>query len=756
MTIRNSPQWLVCGILNIAILGKGCVVSAQHLIPIDDRKPATLFWADVIEACSAPGDVVLVPFAEDVDIAGVALERGRRVVLLARTLAQRLRLWGSLVPLDEADRRRALARLAATTKRGTPLDVYINGLYKTACPDCKKLIPADAFIWGPDRQIPVEKEVSCPDCGFQGRAPTDDRDVERADQFERHGLSFWFILEWVVDVQDAPGRKVARRLLEKYSPRNLTSLADVTRKIDAELADDLESQHILRWWLLQALDAGRQQPDSFDSSRVEECNVWQILAQVPEAARVDVPVRPVLDLQAFFDETDPAPNVAIVAGPTRRLAQQLPQGGVALILGAPPRLEAKAWTWEQLWSRWIFGRGAAGGLQPPIGGWARYIRALDVTMAALIPALRAGGRMIFRFRDTDPDRAAALLMALASRTDLGDFVYQPPTVEPANLFDTVGGTYQMTFEPVSSTGSLLSTEVPDLAEAVGDAAVDAAMDVVNVRAEPLPSGWITAAVMVHLARSGFLSQAMTRLGADSSPLAFVKQHVRQGLRAALSEGLLTAVAGSEPTHWWLADPPRTEPLAERVEQAVIDRMAAESPVTPAEIYREFSGWLTPEAELVEALFLAYGEEFAPDVWRYRPVEKTERRAILGALRDLGERLGFSVGPGIADITWGEGGQATHAFRVLKTGRWSELGIQMLPESVAGYVVLPDRLVDLLRVKLTRNPLWRRELVECGWALVKAQHLLGLAGVTEVDRQEFKKIVGLDPIIERAEAQMPLF
>lgn len=747
-------------------------MSGKHLISIDDHRSAVSYWADIIQACSTPGDVVLVPFAEDTAIAEAALSQGRRAILLVRTPAPQLRLWGNLVPMSDADSRRALARLTGTTKRDTPLDLYIQDLYQTTCPECGEPTPATAFIWDRARQIPVEKELACEACGFLGRVPADDSDTALAARFERRGLSFWFILEWLVDAQDTAGREIARRHLDRYSPRNLAALADITRKIDAELSDDPTAQRILRLWLLRALDAGRLWPDPAardvprpsagaaqhggKEARVIEHNVWHLLTQAPAGNQIDTPLHLTWDLETFFGESEPRPNVAVVAGPIRRLAGQLPANCVASVLGAPPILDVEKWIWEQLWSRWLFGRDGAGGLQPPIGGWTRHVRGLGATLAALSPALRADGRVLFRFQDDDPHRAAATLMAMSPRASLEAFVYQPRLARPAHLFEAAGGVYDMTFRLSSAPSLPAALTAPALGEAIESAAVQAAVDFLRARAEPVPFGWIFTAVGVYLAEAGVLRQAMVALEAEISPLAFVQQHVRQGLRAALSGGVLAAVAGDKPIHWWLPEAPPDPPLAERLEDTLVDLLNRESPITLADVYRHFPGWLTPEAELVEALLSAYGQARGAGAWEGRAVDPTERKVIADALHRLGKQLEFSVGAGIADVVWGEGGHATHVFRIVETGRWDDLGIDVLPETVAGYLVLPDRLVDLLRVKLVRNPLWQRELTERRWSPIKARHLQTMAGTPDVDRQEFKKIVGLDPIIERAEAQIPLF
>jgi hypothetical protein len=75
---------------------------------------------------------------------------------------------------------------------------------------------------------------------------------------------------------------------------------------------------------------------------------------------------------------------------------------------------------------------------------------------------------------------------------------------------------------------------------------------------------------------------------------------------------------------------------------------------------------------------------------------------------------------------------------------------------SGAFVLPEARADLVRFKLGRSPLLQRPLAEGRWEFIKYRHLRRLAQVTEPDRHDLKKIVGLEPIIEKPEAQIPLF
>jgi predicted RNA-binding Zn-ribbon protein involved in translation (DUF1610 family) len=746
-------------------------------------------WAAFIEAHTQAGDVVLDAFPQDAGVARAALDLGRRAVVLTRTPARWLTLWGALAPPDPAVVRRALVWLSTTLKRDVPLDRHLQSLYHTRCPGCGATVAARAFVWDRRRDEPVAREVVCPQCGFRGRAPVEEADVRRAKEFERRGLNYWFILEWLADAQDVAGREWAQRLLDEYTPRNLSALADVTRKIDAELTDaGDEVRRTLQYLLLRALDAGRLLRDPEDSQGrwLVERNVWQVMEEAAAELEATPLVVRAANLTAFFHppeaEGEP-PKLVLVRGSVQRLARQLPPGSVALILGAPPSLDPDAWARERLWSRWLFGRGPSAGLHPPLGGWARHVRALSATLATLAPALQSNGRVIFRFADPDPARAQALLLAAAPHFTLEALIYQPAPQEPSGLFDSVGGAYRVDLRRSAIVERRGRARRSALAAEVARTARRMAARVINQQGEPTSLDRIAVATFGQLASAGLLRQVMALpMAAEDSPLTFVQRALRQGLENGLEEGTLVGVGDTKATHWWLPRPPSTVPLADRVEELVVEMLAGGASLRVEEVYHRFPGYLTPEAELVEAALRAWGQEVEPGLWRGLETVPDERGPLVAALEDLGRHLGFEVaGSELADVMWresdapqpvedrpppmrvdGEGsgrglaeaGAARHVFRVLSSARLTDL--PPLPEGVSGHAVVPERLVELVTVKLARNPLLRQAVAERGWGFIKARHLEALARDPEADRQEFKKILGLQPIIEQAEAQMPLF
>jgi hypothetical protein len=94
-------------------------------------------------------------------------------------------------------------------------------------------------------------------------------------------------------------------------------------------------------------------------------------------------------------------------------------------------------------------------------------------------------------------------------------------------------------------------------------------------------------------------------------------------------------------------------------------------------------------------------------------------------------------------------------------RWQAIVSEVLALSgpIAGarpYLVIPGGRAALVSYKLAHNPLWQQTVDEHGWWFIKYRHVRQLVDRPEVDEYALRTIVGLDPIVERETAQIPLF
>lgn len=511
-----------------------------------------------------------------------------------------------------------------------------------------------------------------------------------------------------------------------------------------------------------------------------------------------------------------APRAVVARETARGLAEALPQGTVSLIVATPPPLDHVFWTLSYLWSGWLFGRRGAAPLKPLLrrraARWSWYLTALRSALRSLSRTLSPQGRLAFIFDSQDPAASEALILATeGAGLALETLLYQPtPGAVPQDLFKTLGGGHRLTWVRRPSETPPSAPDLEALATAIRDQALRAAQEVLEARAEPLAFDWLHQAIYQRLSEGGLLGQAMAVTEEGFSPLDFVAEQVGAALRRGLEEGPLVGLDGEEaevtsahlrkgqgearslvlnptraheyrgesrPRLWWLREPRyAVEPLSDRVERAVYELLESGSPLEAQAVYPCFPGLLTPEADLVVACLASYGQEILPGQWYLRPDDRRtwreqERVESIAHLAELGRRLGYGVwlrggqgedfdpGPlSELDVLWHEEGVVAHAFVVQWTAvlsPWLLIHKTSLG-GAQGYFVLPEARSDLIRFKLQRSPLLQRALAQGGWDFIKYRHLRRLAQAPELDRHDLKKIVGLEPIIEKPEAQLPLF
>jgi hypothetical protein len=220
--------------------------------------------------------------------------------------------------------------------------------------------------------------------------------------------------------------------------------------------------------------------------------------------------------------------------------------------------------------------------------------------------------------------------------------------------------------------------------------------------------------------------------------------------------------------WWLADPSGAAPaLCDRVESSAYRLLQETLSITEDDfsqaVYAQFPGALTPDADLVAICLRALSRETTPGCWQLRPEDlpdarQAERQTIIEGLLALGERLGFGVAPWSPfDAAWFEEGEVRAAFSVrwrAVVGEVLALGGQL--EGLRPYMVIPGGRAALVSYKLAHNPLWQRTVDEEGWRFIKYRHVRELAAQPDVDQYTLQTVVGLDPIVEKEQAQLPLF
>jgi len=671
-----------------------------------------------------------------------------------------------LPPPEEIDA--ATTRLGDAPKLGAPLREHITQLYATSCHRCRNPVVADHFAWDRDRGLPVEKGYRCPHCEAQGDFPVEESDLETLAKIEERGVHYWYLLDRLASPGDE-GRELAQSLLELYTPRNLYALVNLSMKVEALFSASpiLETLQLI---LLICLDTCRKlegegqarlrPPRSF-----RERNVWHAFEKAYIRLRS-------LSSNSRLSGSIPLPAKAIVKRSIRGLASGLERESLELIITAPPPLDRPFWALSYLWTGWLLGKEATAVFKPLLRprslDWSWYQRATAAAMRALTPLLRPAGRIVFILEPGQLRQAERLVLAGAEvGLRLEGLFLQPCEPSTSALWRKErANRYRLSLVKNPKKPS----SAPGLASRMRKSAFEACRKLLRERGDPLLFEWLHAAILKRWSEEDLLRQAALLEGVSLAQ--FVTEQMEETLKESLDTGnfILLDETGEiredeeadwNTSLWWIKEAPPSSPLGDQVEKVTSQLLQEVKGFQQVreEVYSLFPGLLTPDPGLVEEALHSYGQG-SPEAWRLRPPEEVREEMIALLLR-LGERLGFEAWAGgrlprYADVGWREG-ETSYLFLIRQKVslrdlcRWVEEG-----PKARHLILIPDERASLLRLRLEGSPLIRKRLTESDWDFAKFGHLRSLAAQEEVDRHDLKKIVGLLPPIESAEAQLPLF
>lgn len=732
-----------------------------------------------IAAWTAPGDLVLDPFCQDVTVIGAAAAAGRRAVAITGNPLLALLTRVEAAPPAEAALETALNKIQFAPKVDVSLGPYLDGLYATACSRCREQVPATAFVWDRAAGLPVLRDYTCPHCHYAAREPVPAEETVGHLSLAAHGFHRRLLAERLR--VDGGHRRLQERLLELYTPRNLYALTSLLLKIEL-LFNGSPLLDPLRVALLHTLDVasklnlvteeGWQPVHSLrPPRRFREANVWRTFATAVRALAAQPP-RESLALAASLEEALESPGVAYVGvEPLPRLAARL-GGQVALALSQLPRFEPTFAALSYLWSGCLLGREGSRAaerlLRQRTPEEAHYLRALQAALAAGSATVAPGGRLALVFQ-APATRYLETVLVAAGTANLPLLHAWHGVLDdwPAGRFEARRVEHHLVFGPRGAPES----PPGERAERAQALAARTAASVVAERGEPTPFGALHGPIWDALARAGLLGGSPGQAEAESLRQR-LGSAVERGLIGSLDALLAISAVGeeSERTTWWLRSPPAAvTPLSDRVEALVREALgrhrALDEVALGREIGQRFPAALTPPWPLIRACLVAYGAPAGPGQWVLAEEEQPQaeaerRRRSLDGLVQLGQRLGYEVqeapaerqlrlaccaspgveGPG-RHLAWLEGVDSTWEFTLRDSAESADLRAMAPPASGQRVLVISERRVGLWQHKLAVAPAWAAELRRAGWTFLRQDALDRLLG-QPAERGRFAAALGL--------------
>lgn len=691
---------------------------------------------------TAPGDLVVELGIGEATYIREALEMERRVLGLNINPLPLLWVHDALHPPSLPEVQAAFTRLGDQPKGTQPFVAHARALYLSRCPTCHTDGVAEWFAWDRDTQRPFAKRVRCPHCAEAQEGEVDTRDHALLEQFTpRAGPAYHIALSRVATLDD-PMRSRAAELIALYTPRNLTLLMDIIHRLP-QASSDPTIQRALALLVLEALDCGSSlvpynepltRPRSLrPPSRFLENNVWLVMEKAlrdygtrmttPAGTAIDAPVgdTPVDSTLSALLEGRPVTHL-LLSHPLRTVAPAIPADSIAALLLHSQAPDATFLALSALWTTWLWKDVPYPAIHTFLGRrrleWEWYRRSLTVTLKRLKPLLKHDAPLLVVLPEDDATMLAHIIAATAQAGfQAKRWVVCPPWGYRLALYSDAPPTPRTTDQPLLKT--------------------------IQRRGEPVQRALLEA---VHIINAGKDAPEQVDALADLT-----------------QDPAFTAIT---PQIVWMSNPVKPgRPLADRVEESVLRLLQSHEAWRRVElesaVYAQFYDELSPEPALVEACIAAYTDAEGQDSLRLRTEDMAaargaETRQIRGLLRQLGERLRFDVSQDEAgDIVWANTGTPLYLFRCTTT---AALGPHLLaaqaPTSVRRHLVLPGGRAALAALKLKRDPRLQQAVERDHWVFIKYRHLRRMAAEIN-QRADIEVYLGLDPIVEQAQAQIPL-
>ena len=691
---------------------------------------------------TAPGDLVVELGIHEATYSGEALSLERRVLGLNVNPLPLLWIRDALQPAPFSAVRAAFTRLGDLPKGTQPFSTHIRDLYLSRCPTCHTDGVAEWFAWERDGQRPFAKRVRCPHCAEPQQGAVDARDNALLDQFSPHAGPAYHIALGRAASRDDPMRERATELIALYTPRNLSLLMDIIHRLP-QAASTPAIERALALLVLEALDQGSSlvpynepltRPRSLrPPARFLENNVWLVMekalqgygthATLPVGVARDAPVgdTPVDAALAALAQSRPGSHL-LLSQPLRTVAPAIPADSVTALLLHPQPPDATWWALSALWSAWLWNDTAYPTMHTFLGRrrleWEWYRRSLTATLKRLRPLLKRDAPLLVVLPEDEPTMLANIIAAAAQAGfALNRWIACPPWG------------YRLSFHGGG-----------DATRTTGDQPL---LKVLQRRGEPVHKALLEAVHLIHM-------------GKDAAEHVDALPHLTQ-------DPAFTAIT---PHMVWTSATAKTaRPLADRVEESVLRLLQAQAVWTrtalESAVYAQYCGELSPEPALVAACIAAYTDADEQGILRLRTEDMPaarggETRQIRGLLRQLGERLGFDVSQDEAgDIVWADAGTPAYLFRCTTTAALGpHLLFAQLPTPARRHLVLPGGRAALVALKLKRDPRLQQAVERDRWVFIKFRHLRRMAAEIN-QRADIEVYLGLDPIVEQAQVQIPL-
>ena len=640
----------------------------------------------------------------------------------------------------------AIADLGALKRGEERLESQIKNLYHSPCPDCSSYSTKVKYFWKKNQNLPFAREIVCEDCGMTGVIKISEVDEKNLSQLGNIRLHKTRLLQRVLPGNENPPLAI-QEVIDSYLPRSISVISSLVNKLESiDFPDDRKA--IVEAILIQIFDYGnmlwslssaRSRPKQISiPSEFYEFNLWDVIENsISNLMILDKPV-PFMNYPELPPESG---GITFYPGRIHSLPGNVQRPDFSAIATVLPRPNQAMWTYNAVWSGWLWGNQAArklkGALERRRYDWVWHTQAIRkvfeqasqfaVPIVAIAPEL------------TNSYILAYLTAASSSNFSLANAAYHPET--------KIAQFYWMPTEKSIST----SDEISNLKKYL------------QLKSEPADYQELLSVFFMTETIDNNESLSLKTFDNNlftNAQALFDKQLMDKGEFTQVDDDQL------ENGEFWLTkEPPIYVPVSDKIEKDFIrfiqtnDYFSMEE--TAYAINLNLPG-LSPASQYhLQRLFASYCEQNPdlPGKWTRKSQESINQRKqdileLKKIVYSIGKKLGYAVS-GENPIIWYSSEQINNfQFFITASSIISQFQNKTDPEISEVVIIFPGSRSDLISYKIKNDPVYKQHFGK--YHYVKFRHIRRIYENPGLDHKTWGKLLDNDPAVLQETNQPVLF
>lgn len=643
----------------------------------------------------------------------------------------------------------AIADFGALKRGEERLETQIKRLYVSHCPECFSDQTEVKYLWKRNQPIPFARELNCKNCGLNGVYKIADEDRENLNQIGNIQLHRSKVLQRIFPGStDTP--IAAKEVIDSYLPRSLAVISSIVNKLDS-LNSTNDRRNIIESLLVHVFDygnmlwgvaSGRNRPKQITiPAEFYEFNLWKILEEAVSRIRIiEYPIP-----FTYYPELPPdSGGICFYPGRINEFkdVNKLPE--IQAVTTVLPRPNQALWTYNAVWSGWIWGQEATrklkGALERRRYDWIWHTQAIRTIFSY-------ASKLEVPFLAVAPELSNSYILAYLSAASGSNFQLKNAAYHPELK------TGQFYWYPKQISTDLSAYE--DLSENLKKYLV---LKGESANYQELMSIFLISETIDQ--RSSFhLEKFDNSLFMDMQKL-FEDTILNKEIFFQVDDDQL------ENAEFWLKNPPPYfQPFVDQIERSFIRYLQNNQTFSFSEvayfINQLFPGLLPVSNSFLQRLINSYCEPFPPASNQYNlnpqddfQSRKNDINQISKIIYSIGNKLGFTV-TGDQPIQWASADiEPNYEFFITTSSIFSEFKLESELNGVIPVIVFPGSRAELVSFKLKNDPIYRIQFGK--FQFIKFRHLRTMFENPGLNFKTWVQLLDSDPAVWQETNQPVLF